>query len=201
MKPSDGTTPPTLALASLPMLGGCSTDRGIGDDTGKRGEGQGRLQGAGVVSRLGVIAFALSLALLSGCQETNTETARDVAGARREAAEADAGARQEASKEMDEANRDVSDAKADYEDAEGEAGDALEEAETEARVAAAQARYDVAHTEALGRHEVARQRCDGQSVGQARDDCMVAADDELAVEESRAALERDKALQAATGRR
>ena len=35
------------------------------------------------------LLFALSLALLPGCQESSTETARDVAGARRDAAEAE----------------------------------------------------------------------------------------------------------------
>ena len=40
MKPSDGTTLPTLALASLLLPGGCNTDRGIGEDTGKPGEGR-----------------------------------------------------------------------------------------------------------------------------------------------------------------
>ncbi len=145
-----------------------------------------------------LLTLAISLALLAGCQESSSETSRDVAEARVEATEANAEARHDAAEDMSEAGGELSEARQDYREAEGDAHDDLNESESEAMVASAHARYDVMHTEAQGRHKIAIERCDGMSRGQERDACVTEADGVLAVAESEAEKIRDEALLAAS---
>lgn len=147
------------------------------------------------------LALAISLAMLVGCQESTSETSRDVAEAREDAAESNEAAREDAADEMDDASGELAEARQDYRETEGDAHEDLNESESEAMVAAAHARYDVMHTAAQGRHKVAMERCDGMSRGEERDACVTEADGVLAVSESEAEQVRDEALLAASRHR
>ena len=144
------------------------------------------------------LTLAISLALLAGCQESSSETSRDVAEARVEAAESNTEAREDAARDMSDAGGELSDARQDYREAEGDAHEELNESEADAMVASAHARYDVMHTAAQGKHKVAMERCDGMSRGEERDACETEAEGVLAVGESEAEQARDEALLAAS---
>lgn len=144
------------------------------------------------------LTLAVSLALVAGCKESSSETSRDVAEARVEAAESNDDAREDAAGDMADASGELAEARQDYREAEGDAHDDLNASESEAMVAAAHARYDVMHTAAQGRHKVAMERCDGMARGEERDACETEADGVLAVGESEAEQARDEALLAAS---
>lgn len=147
-----------------------------------------------MIHRMIPLAAALSLVLLAGCQESTTETTEDVAEAKMEAAGSNADAREDAADAMNEADGDVSQARDEYNESENKAYEKLSAVEAEAMVAAANAGYELEITAAQGRHQVAKQRCDGMTRGPEREACDTEVDGLLAVEESRAATVRDKAL-------
>jgi cell division protein FtsL len=98
--------------------------------------------------KLLVPVLATSMLLLTGCEKTETQTARDVGQARQDAAENVAEAQRDANQAADSANIRVSDAQADYNRIDAIASKKLSKAESdaarEADKSAATARRDTA---------------------------------------------------------
>ncbi len=144
-----------------------------------------------------LIPIAIATALLfAGCQESQSDTAKDVAEARTEARKDSNEARQDASESAQEANKDVAQAGQTY----GEKTDAaranLTEAEADAMRVNARSAYDIAVTDADGRHEIAKQKCDALT-GTDKDACVSAADAALAADKANAEANRDATLASA----
>jgi hypothetical protein len=106
---------------------------------------------------------AVAVLMLSSCQETPSDTAKDVAKAQEEAGKKVDAARQDADKTVAKASDQVADAKADYAKTDADAHKVLSKVESEAMVKTAQADFDVAVAEAEGRNKVAKEKCDALS--------------------------------------
>lgn len=144
-----------------------------------------------MINRL--LPIAAALALLAGCQETPTDTAKDVAKAQSDAAQQTQEARKDANVEVSDANKDVRDAKVDFVKASDAALKQLTSAEAEAMVQTANATFDVAMTEASGRNKVALELCDPMMAAE-KDACVSAAAVELAAAQAQATSTRDERL-------
>jgi hypothetical protein len=144
-----------------------------------------------MINRL--LPIAAALVLLAGCQETPTDTAKDVAKAQSDASQKSQDARKDANVEVSEANKDVRDAKVDFVESRDAAMKQLTSAEAEAMVQTANAAYDVAMTEASGRNKVALELCDPMLPAE-KDACVSAAAGELATAQAQATSTRDERL-------
>ena len=136
---------------------------------------------------------AFAALMLTGCQETSSDTAKDVAEARQDAAEDSAEARHDANDDVAQADDKVADAQQAYANADEGALRKLTKVESEAMIEKAKAAFDVASTEASGRHKVAKEKC-GALTGVDKDACLSTADATLAAEQAAATASRDAAL-------
>lgn len=128
--------------------------------------------------------IALAAVLLGGCNESATETSKDVSQAREKASEDVSAAQKEAMKDENKAERKVAEAQQDYAETRAGAQGDLSEAEAEAMATMAKADFDVAMAEIEGRHNIATEKC-GVLKGVEKDSCVSTAD---------AAFEADKAI-------
>lgn len=140
---------------------------------------------------------AMTMLTLSACQETPTETAKDVAAANETAIEQSQAARQEANTEKANAQADVVDAKMQETVVDDKAIKKITQAESEAMVVTANANYDVAMTDAKGRFNVANEKCDALK-GVGEDACRSTINATLTADEAAITATRDAALVAAT---
>ena len=149
-----------------------------------------------MINRL--IPFAAAAALvLTGCKETASDTANDVADARQEARQDNSEARKDANAEIADANAEVNDAQEAYDEKTDDTHKKLTIAESEAMIKTAKADYDVAKVEAEGRDKIAREKCDALS-GTEKTSCNHIAEATLVAETSSAAAVRDALLLDAT---
>ncbi|MDO9319814.1 MAG: hypothetical protein Q7V56_16685 [Gammaproteobacteria bacterium] len=139
---------------------------------------------------------AIAFLTLTGCQETPSETAEDVAEAREDAAQDITSTRQDANQTVNNAQRDVVDARQDLVRTDRNAVNEVTEAEAEVMIKTAHANYDVIKAEAEGRNEVAKERC-GAFTGASKDSCVSEAEMTLASSMAAATSDRDAALLAA----
>lgn len=145
-----------------------------------------------------LIPLAAMLALLlGGCQETRSDTSKDVAEASAKAsAEArtdSSEARKAASASITASSADVARAKQEYAETDQESRKKLTDVEATAMIEAAKARFDVEMTDAQGRHDVAAEQCDALS-GVDKQSCLGTAAAVLASEQATATATRDAAL-------
>lgn len=136
---------------------------------------------------------AIALLMLVGCDETSSETAKDVSEAREEAAEDITETRQDANRMTNRADQDVVDAQKDFSRTDQKAMDDLSEAEADAMTKTARANFDVAEAEAEGRYKVAKERCDAFTDA-SKDSCLSNAENTRTAELAAAASKRDNAL-------
>lgn len=140
------------------------------------------------MKHLTMIFFSsLAITALAACQETPQETTQDVGKAAQEAQEESGEKRQEAVKEISEEEADVAEEQA-------KAGESMEgsaEAQADAAKVRAEEEYEVAVTEAEGRHKVAKEKCDAMSGADQKDACQKQADATLERQKALATAERD----------
>lgn len=147
--------------------------------------------------KLPLMLFTLSaLTLGTGCQETASANAADVAEVRADANEDIDEARQDAGKDVAEANLEVMEARADHDASSVDADAELTATESAAMVVRARANFDIDIAEARGRHEIAKERC-GTLTGVEKEACFSTADAEHAADEAAATATRDASLVAA----
>lgn len=149
-----------------------------------------------MINRLIPLA-AVAVLMLTGCKETASDTANDVADARQEAAQDNSEAQQAANAEIADANADVANAQETYDEKSDDTRKKLTVAESEAMIKTAQADYDVSKVEAEGRDKIAKEKCDALS-GADKDSCNHIAEATLVAEISSAAAVRDALLLDAT---
>ena len=136
---------------------------------------------------------AVAALLLAGCNESPSETSKDVTKATEEASQDVSEARQDASKTESKSEEKVIDAQQEYAKTDANAREKLTEVESEAMAAQAKADFDVAKTEAEGRHNIAVEKC-GALEGVDKTACVSTADASLAAELAAATANRDAAL-------
>jgi len=139
---------------------------------------------------------AVAVLMLSSCQESPSDTSKDVAKAQEEAAQKVDAARKDADKTAAKANEQVADAKAEYAKTDANAQKVLSKAESEAMIKTANADFDVAVAEAEGRNKVAKEKCDALK-GVDKDACLSSAEAALAADKASATARRDETLVAA----
>jgi hypothetical protein len=139
---------------------------------------------------------AVAALMLAACQETPSETAKDVAAARHDAVENVDAARQDKDKVVSKNNDQVADARQAYVKTDEIARQKLTQVESDAMVKTANADFEIASAEATGRNEIAVQRCDALT-GVDKDACVSAAAATLASEQATATSNRDAMLVAA----
>lgn len=149
-----------------------------------------------MINRLIPLAAVAAL-MLTGCKETPSDTASDVADARQEATQDNSEARQDANAEIADANAQVNDAQTAYDEKSDDTRKKLTLAESEAMIKTAKADYDVAKVEAEGRDKIAKAKCDAFS-GPEKTSCDNVAQATLVAETSSAAAVRDALLLDAT---
>jgi len=140
---------------------------------------------------------AMAALMLTGCKETATETAEDVAKARSDATENVSEARQDLNKTINKAEEDVAEARHDYTERDTPARADLNEAKSDAMDDTAEANYDVAMAEAEGIENIASEKC-GVLSGVEKNACLSAAEATFEAAKARAIAERDAALVAAS---
>ncbi len=140
-----------------------------------------------------ITIVALATFLLAGCNKTPSETSKDVAKAREVATQDSNAAREDASKTENKANENVADAQDVYAESKAGAQEKLSAAESKAMIAKAKADFDVALTDAEGRHSIAIEKC-GSLKGVDKTACVSTADAKLASDQADATAERDSAL-------
>jgi hypothetical protein len=139
---------------------------------------------------------AIAALSLAGCMETASETKRDVTEARQEAAESNDDARVDASRDVAEANERMDSMQQDRSAAKLDADKKMTEVESGAMIAKARADYDIAMTEAKGRHQVSKEKCDALD-RVAKNACVKRIDTTLTADQSLATSNRDAAILAA----
>jgi len=139
---------------------------------------------------------ALAVLLLAGCKETASETAKDVAEARKDASEDNTEARQDASQTAVKADEKIADAQQDYAKSVAPAREDLSEAQSDASSDIAKADFDVAIIQAEGIADVASQKC-GMLMGVEKKACFSTAEATFEASKAKATAERDAALVAA----
>ena len=140
------------------------------------------------------ISLAAFAALtLAACQESQSDTAKDVAKASETAAANSDEARQEATATAADANAQVTDAQQAFDKASIGAQKKLTQAEADAMSKNAKANYDVAITDAEGRQKIANEKC-GALTGADKDACLSTAKAAYAAEEAAAVATRDAEL-------
>lgn len=141
-------------------------------------------------------AAVLAALMLTACQETPQETAKDVSAARQDAAKDVKEAREDKREDVAEANAEVAGARQDFEQDSNAAMKKLTAAEAEAMVKTANANYDIAIAQISGRADVARQAC-GAMTGVEKDACLSNAEATFEAEKAAAIAQRDEVLVAA----
>lgn len=136
---------------------------------------------------------AVAVLLLAGCDKTPTESAKDVAEARKEASQDVSEARQDAGKIEDKADQKVAAAQDAYAKTDETARAKLTQAESEAMISKAHADFDVAMVEANGRHAIAIEKC-GQFTDVDKTACLSTADADFAAEQAAVTASRDAIL-------
>lgn len=149
-----------------------------------------------MINRL-IPLVAVAALMLTGCKETASDTANDVADARQEARQDNSEARQDANADIAEATDKVNDAQAAYAESTDDTRKKLTLAESEAMIKTAKADYDVAKVEAEGRDKIAMEKCDALS-GAEKDSCKHIAAATLVADISSASAVRDALLLDAT---
>jgi hypothetical protein len=144
-----------------------------------------------------ILFAAFAIVGLSACQETPTETAKDVSQAQETAVQDNQEARQEANQDRAQAEVKVIEAKDDMAAVDTNAMKKITEAESEAMTVAAKAKYDVAMTEAQGRHNIEAEKCDALK-DQAKDSCVSTNNATLAADQARIIATHDAEILAAT---
>jgi len=136
---------------------------------------------------------AVGALLLAGCNESPSETAKDVTQAREKAGQEVSEARQDASKTASKSEDKVMDAQQEYAKTDANAREKLTDVESQAMTAQAKADFDVAKTEAEGRHNIAVEKC-GALEGVDKTACVSTADANFAAEVAAATANRDEAM-------
>ena len=144
-----------------------------------------------------ILFAAISAFALTACQETPSETAKDVAQARDTAVEQNQEARQEANEDRAQAAADVTEAKNDMVVVDNNRVNKITKAESEAMLTAAQTKYDVAMTESKGRYNIENEKCDALK-GVGEDACRSTIEATLAAEEAAITATRDSEIVSAT---
>ncbi|MES3008871.1 MAG: hypothetical protein V4751_13980 [Pseudomonadota bacterium] len=142
---------------------------------------------------------AITILMLTGCNETPSETAEDVAEAREEAVEDIAATREDANQTINNAQRDVAAAQRDVIAGDQNAREELTEAQAEAMRESANANYEVRKAEVEGRKDIEDERCDSLT-GSGKDSCISDAQRVLAADLAAAVATRDEVLRAAERR-
>ena len=145
---------------------------------------------------LPILIVVASLALVTGCDQSASAQAADVAEVRAEARADTQDAVDEANDEVAEANADVREAQDDYDQSSDGANRQLNATEADAMAVRARANFDVAIVEAKGRYDIAKESC-GNLTGIEKESCFSTADAEHAADEAAAIAARDAALVAA----
>lgn len=135
----------------------------------------------------------LAALLISGCEKTPSDTAADVAGARKNAIENVGEARLDANGKVTEARNQVSEAQDNYAESDKNAAKALSEAESKAMIKTAKAQYEVAKVEAEGRYDIEKEKCTGLK-GVTEDACLSSAAAVRAEALAKATEARDQVL-------
>ena len=138
---------------------------------------------------VGILAALLAV----GCQETGSETAKDVSKARADSAESVADAREKAAKQEDKSDKAVAEARSDQADVNQDAREEVNEVVNAANDDSALAQFEVAKAKAEGAHEIAVQKC-GAYAGMEKDACVRLADGTLAESMKLAETTRDKSV-------
>jgi major membrane immunogen (membrane-anchored lipoprotein) len=138
------------------------------------------------------LVAALAL-LLGGCQESPSETAKDVAQARTEANKDVREGERDVDRTVVAADAKVNEAQKDYAEKEGEARKDLGEVESDAAAKVAAADYELALTEAEGRAKIETEKC-AAFTDAARTACLSTADANLAADRATALARRDATL-------
>ena len=136
---------------------------------------------------------AVAALLLAGCNESPSETSKDVTKATEEASQDVSEARQDAGKTENKSEEKVIDAQQKYARTDANAREKLTDVESEAMAAGAKADFDVAKAEAEGRHNIAVEKC-GALEGVDKKACLSTADANFAADEAAATAVRDTAL-------
>jgi len=145
-----------------------------------------------MMSRL-IPIVAVGALLLAACNESPSETSKDVTQAREKASQDVNEARQDASKTESKSEEKVVDAQQAYAKSDATAREKLTAVESEAMAAQAKADFDVAITEAEGRHNIAVEKC-GALEGVTKKACVSTADADFAAQQAAATANRDAAL-------
>lgn len=141
-----------------------------------------------------IVSIAAIAALgLAGCMETASETKEDVTEARQDAAESNDEARADASRDVAEANERMESMQQEQSETKLDADRKMTSVESEAMIAKARADYDIAMTEAKGRHEVSKEKCDALD-RVAKNACIESSDAALTADQSLAKVNRDAAI-------
>ncbi len=137
--------------------------------------------------------IAVGALLLAGCNESPSETSKDVTKAREKASQDVSEARQDASKTESKSEEKVIDAQQAYAKTDANAREKLTDVESEAMAAQAKSDFEVATAEAKGRHTIAVEKC-GALEGVDKKACVSTADANFAADEAVATANRDTAL-------
>ena len=144
-----------------------------------------------------ILPIAIVAALMiSGCEKSPSDTATDVAVARKDAIENIDEARSDANKTVIKAQDQVANAQKKYGETDQRALNTLTAAESDAMIKTANALFDVAKAEAKGRYNIEKEKC-GAFDGAAKDACMSTAAAVRAEELAMATKMRDEALMSA----
>jgi hypothetical protein len=141
----------------------------------------------------------LAAFVLAGCQETSSDTSKDVADARKDAQENVQEAREEKDRVVARTSEDVAAARRTYSDSADDARSKLTAVEAEAMIKTAHADYDIASAQANGRAEIEKQKC-GALTGVRRDACLSSAEARLQADLAEIAATRDAVLVSAENR-
>lgn len=136
---------------------------------------------------------AIAVMLLTGCDNSASETSKNVTQAREDASQDVTEAKQGAEKIEDKANEKVADAQYAYAKTDATARAKLTEAESEAMISKAQADFDVALAEAEGLYHIAIEKC-GAFKGVDKKACLSTADATFTAHQAAVTADRDVAL-------
>lgn len=137
--------------------------------------------------------LALAALLLGGCNESASETAKDVSQAREKASTDMSTAQKDANKAENMADQKVAAAQQDYVETKAGAQSKLNKVEADAMVTVAKADFDVAMADLEGRHLIATEKC-GMLKGAEKTACLSTADAALAADQAIATANRDAIL-------
>ena len=143
-----------------------------------------------------ILTAAIVALTLSGCTESMSRTSHDVAETRYAAAESNDEARMDTSREVAKANEQFDSVWQAQSESEREARRKMIEVESIAMIAKATADFNLTMTEAMDRHQVAKEKCDSLSSAN-ENACVDSINALLIADQSLASVNRDTALVAA----